>query len=193
MFEKHDLVLTADLTGTLTGTLAALATGLAAAGTLRIVKLVIVALLSERIFGALERRHNGVLRVPLGVQECLGLLSGTKDHIVRNVCRTRGVAKAATTVSTAAAGLATAVTATTYTAVLTYKRRELRERGIQLANIRSGVHSAREELTELARVIGHTAVLFACIASHTVLSGRAATTRLAILAPLTGSTAASAA
>ena len=72
MFEKQDLVLTADLTGSL-ATLAALAVrlaplaALAAAGTLRIVKLVIVALLRKRIFRALERRHNGVLRVPLGV------------------------------------------------------------------------------------------------------------------------------
>jgi hypothetical protein len=189
MFEKQDLVLTADLTGGL----ATLATGLAAAatGALCIVKLVIVALLSERIFRALKRRHNGVLRVPLGVQECLGLLGGAEDHIVRNVCRTRGVAKAATTVSTAAAGLATTVTATTYTTVLTYKRRELRERGIQLANICGGVHSAREELTELARVIGHTAVLAACIAAHTVLAGRAATTRLAILATSAAGTATS--
>ena len=69
---------------------------LAGTGALGVVELVVVALLRKRVHGSLEAGDDHILRVPLGVQECLGLLRRAQNHIVGHICRTRGVAKAAT-------------------------------------------------------------------------------------------------
>lgn len=154
---------------------------------LRVVELIVVGLLGEGILRTLKRRNDLILRVPLGIQERLGLLCRAKDHIVRHVRSTRGVAKAAATMGAlglgrAALGLGRA-TATTNATILSYKLRELSECRVELANICGGVHSVREQLAELARVIGGaahhitaTTHVAACIASATTASPPRSTT-----------------
>jgi hypothetical protein len=152
------------LLGRLTALLGRL-TALLGTRPLSVVELVIIGLLSKGILWALEGGDDLILRVPLGVQECLGLLRGTKDHIVRHIRSTRGVAKAAAAMGalgSAALGLgcataSTSAAATTNATILSYKLRELSKCRVELANIRGGVHPVREQLAELARVIGRAA------------------------------------
>ena len=137
-----------------TGCLLSLAS-FTAAGPLRVVELVVVALLGERIGRALERGNDLVLRVPLGVQEGLGLVGGAQDHVVGRSGGARRVTKATAVLPCAAAALAgSAATAagTAAHAVLADKLRQLRERSVQRRDIRRGMHAGRKSLAEIARV-----------------------------------------
>lgn len=142
-----------------------------AASALRIVELVIVALLGKRVDRALERRNNLVLRIPLRIQERFRFLSRAQDHSATSR-RPRCVSKTGTTAHASPTVAAATATATTCTAILAPKGRELCKCCIKLGHICGPMHIIREQHAGLVRVVGYTTVLLIGLAgTFAVLAG----------------------